>query len=168
MNSCSRTKAIQSASLSSPWIGLWNKLWSINFWARKVFSLCLKVTFAYSSCFGERQTEMVIEKSCATVNWMVQATLKSDMRIKVVFKSKVDISNLFAEITLKGMPSATWHFSILYTLQKVFYGTQFWLYQCLPRLTLHWVGRWLWWWERCKVFQVVQRKQKHGKNWNDS
>ena len=50
---------------------------------------------------------MVIEKSCATVNWMVQATLKSDMRIKVVFKSKVDISNLFAEITLKGMPSAT-------------------------------------------------------------
>ena len=59
---------------------------------------------------------MVIEKSCVAVNGMIQATLKSDMRIKVVFKSKVHISNLFAEITLKGMPSATWHFSILYTV----------------------------------------------------
>ena len=46
---------------------------------------------------------MEIEKSCTTVNRMVHATWKSDVRIKVVFKGKVHISNLFAEITLKGM-----------------------------------------------------------------
>ena len=38
---------------------------------------------------------------------MVQATLKSDMPIKVVFKSKVRLSNLLAEMALKGMQSAT-------------------------------------------------------------
>ena len=55
----------------------------------------------------ERQTEMVFEKSCTAVNGIVQATLKSDMRIKAVFKSKVRILNLFVEMTLKGIQSAT-------------------------------------------------------------
>ena len=45
MNSCSRTKTIQSARLGSPWISLWNKPSSINFWATKIFLLCLKVTY---------------------------------------------------------------------------------------------------------------------------
>ena len=71
---------------------------------------------------------MVFEKSCTAVNGIVQATLKSDMRIKAVFKSKVRILNLFAEMTLKGIQSATWHFGILYAVFKVFYGTQFWFY----------------------------------------
>ena len=69
--------------------------------------LCFKVACTYSSCSRERQTKLVFEKSCTTVNEMLQATLKSDMRIKVIFKSKVRISNLFAEMTLKGMQSAS-------------------------------------------------------------
>ena len=81
-----------------------------------MFSLCLKVACTYSSCSRERQTEKVFEKSCTAVNGMVQATLKSDLRIKVVFKSKGCISNLFAEMTLKGMQSATGHFGILYAV----------------------------------------------------
>ena len=101
MNSCFRTKTIQSSHLSSPWISLWNRLSSINFWARIIFLICLKVACTYSSCSWERQTELVFEKFCTAVNEMVQATLKRDIRIKVVFKSKVRISNLFAKMTLK-------------------------------------------------------------------
>ena len=105
MNSYSHTKAIQSVRLSSPWIGLWNKLSSINFRGRKIFSLCLKVAYTYLSCPRERQTEKVFEKCCTAVNGMVQTTLKNDMRIKVVFKRKVRILNMFAEMLATKLPN---------------------------------------------------------------
>ena len=143
MNSCPCTKTIQSARLGSSWIDLWNKLSSNNFQASKTFSLCFKVACTYSSCSWERQTERVFEKSYTTVNGIVQATLKSDMSIKVVFKSNVYIPNLFPEMTFEGYTVSymTFWYSLHYV--KVFYGTQFWLYQCLQCLMLHWVGGWV-------------------------